>query len=205
MWAQSASKADEAQQFLKSGLEANPTSFLLNFAYSELCEQSLVSLLSTPNSDSKKVEEKKQEGHDLYKKFIGLLKKELDDLEAIHISEGGTPISIQTSGSAVQAQVAAPAPAIGEDEDDEAMKENEIYGIVDPAIVEAKAREAERLRQNEQREASMIDKRTELGQVSIAWMRYARRVAGSQGLRNVFKEVRGDKWVCWWVFEAAGE
>jgi cleavage stimulation factor subunit 3 len=190
---------------LKNGLDANPTSFLLNFAFSEHQEQALMTLQGAANADLKKVEEKKAEGQELFKNFIGLLKKELDEIEAHHISEGGTPVSQQPSGTQGANQVSVVSNAITVDDDDVTMKENEIYGIVDTAAAEAKEREKERLRENEKREALLINKRVELGQVSIAWMRYAKRVGQSVGLRNVFKEVRADKWVCWQVFECAGE
>ena len=202
LWCQANSKTEEAHAFLKNGLEANPTSFLLNFAFSEYHEQALMTLQGAANADPKKVEEKKTEGHELFKNFIGLLKKELDEIEAHHISEGGTHVSQQPSGTN---QVPVVSNAITVEDDDVTMKENEIYGIIDTAAAEAKEREKERLRENEKREALLINKRVELGQVSIAWMRYAKRVGQSVGLRNVFKEVRADKWVCWQVFECAGE
>lgn len=205
LWCQANSKTEEAHAFLKNGLEANPTSFLLNFAFSEHQEQTLMTLQGAANADPKKVEEKKVEGHELFKNFIGLLKKELDEIEAHHISEGGTPISQQPSGTQGANQVPVVSNAITVEDDDVTMKENEIYGIVDTAAAEAKEREKERLRENEKRESLLINKRVELGQVSIAWMRYAKRVGQSVGLRNVFKEVRADKWVCWQVFECAGE
>ncbi|KAG8827959.1 mRNA 3'-end-processing protein rna14 [Serendipita sp. 399] len=202
LWTQSVGKGDDAHTFLKNGLDANPTSFLLNFAYSEVHEQTILSLQTTAGADPKKVDEKKAEGHEIYKKFIATLKKELDSIEEVHIAEGGNPVSQQPG--AVQAQVpVAPAPNAIEMEDELIQKENEIYGIVDLAAAEAKEREQEREAENERREAVLITKRVELGQASIAWMRYAKRVGQSAGLRNVFKEIRADKWVCWQVFEAA--
>lgn len=69
---------------------------------------------------------------------------------------------------------------------------------------EEKARDKERQKRNEQRAGLINDKRTELGMASIAWMRVAKRIGQSAGLRAIFKEVRSDKWVCWQVFEGAG-
>ncbi|CAG8606746.1 570_t:CDS:2, partial [Acaulospora colombiana] len=202
LWCISNGKADDAFSFLKGGLEANPTSFLLNFSFNEHQEQALITLQTTPGSDPKKMEEKKVEGHDQYKKFIGLLRKELDEIEERHISEGGTPVSQHPAGTTAQSTAARAATPLNV-EDDIAMKENEIYGIIDPAVAEAKEREREREEENKRREMILIDKRIELGQVGIAWMRYAKRVGQSAGMRNVFKEIRADKWVCWQVFEAA--
>jgi cleavage stimulation factor subunit 3 len=203
LWCTTNGKGDDAFSFLKGGLEANPTSFLLNFSFSEYQEQAMVALQTTSGTDPKKIDEKKAEGHEHYKKFISLLRKELDEIEEKHISEGGAPVSQQPAGVPGQSMVARAATPLNV-EDDIAMKENEIYGIIDPAITEAKEREREREEENKRREMILVDKRIELGQVSIAWMRYAKRVAQSAGLRNVFKEVRADKWVCWQVFEAAG-
>ncbi|KAG8785345.1 mRNA 3'-end-processing protein rna14 [Serendipita sp. 397] len=202
LWAQSMGKGDDAHTFLKNGLDANSTSFLLNFAYSELHEQSILNLQATANADPKKIEEKKAEGHEIYKKFVANLKIELDRLEELHIAEGGNPVSQQSGQTQNQGPV-VPAQNVIELEDDITQKENEFYGIVDPAAAEAKERELERERENERREAILVAKRVELGQVNIAWMRYAKRVGQSAGLRNVFKEIRADKWVCWQVFESA--
>ena len=157
---------------------------------------------SASGADPKKVDEKKAEVHETFRKFTNLLKKELDELEEHHIAEGGNRVS-QLPAGANKAPVAAAAPITVED--DVTMKENEIYGIVDPAIAEAKEREKEKAKENERMESVLIDKRAELGQASIAWLRYSKRAGQSMGLRNTFKEMRADRWVCWQVYEAAGE
>ena len=161
----------------------------------------MLTLQATAGTDPKKVEEKKAEGHEIFKKFTTMLKKELEALEAIHIAEGCSPISQQPAGSQPSQ---APVPAPISIEDELALKESEVYGTVDPAITEAKEREKARQQENERREALLIAKRVELGQVSIAWMRYSKRVGQSAGLRSTFREIRADKWVGWQVFEAAG-
>jgi cleavage stimulation factor subunit 3 len=157
---------------------------------------------ATSGADPKKVDEKKAEVHETFRKFTTLLKKELDELEERHLAKGGAQVSQPPQGAnKVPAITTAPITM----EDDIAMKENEIYGIVDPAVAEAKEREKERVKENERTEAVLIDKRTELGQASIAWLRYAKRAGQSAGMRNAFKEIRADKWVSWQVYEAAGE
>lgn len=162
----------------------------------------MLTFQSTSGSDPKKIEEKKAEVHDLFRKFSTLLKKELDDFEERHVAEGGNRVSQQPAGAnKAAAAVAAPITI----EDDIAMKENEIYGVIDPAVAEAKEREKEKARENERMEGILNDKRTELGQASIAWLRYAKRAGQSLGMRNTFKEIRSDKWVCWQVYEAAGK
>lgn len=185
----------EPAAFLRNGLEANPTSFLLNFAYAEHQEIALVSDSTTATA------EKKEEIHTIYRRFCEKLRVELDTLEKEHLTNGGQSISQQSSGVPT-----APAGPLKLSAEDEAMlAENEIYGIVHVGAEEEREKEKERQRKNEQRALVILDKRTELGMASIAWMRVAKRLGQSAGLRSTFKEIRSDKWVCWQVFEAAGK
>ena len=185
----------EPAAFLRNGLEANPTSFLLNFAYAEHQEIALVSDNATATA------EKKEELHTIYRRFCEKLRVELDALEKEHLVNGGQSISQQSSGVPT-----APAGPLKLSAEDEAMlAENEIYGIVHVGAEEEREKEKERQRKNEQRALVILDKRTELGMASIAWMRVAKRVGQSAGLRVTFKEIRSEKWVCWQVFEAAGK
>lgn len=185
----------ESVVFLRNGLEANPTSFLLNFAYAEHQEIALVSDNATATA------EKKEELQTIYRRFCEKLRVELDTLEKEHLANGGQSISQQSSGVPT-----APAGPLKLSAEDEAMlAENEIYGIVHIGAEEEREKERERQRKNEQRALVILDKRTELGVASIAWMRVAKRVGQSSGLRVTFKEIRSEKWVCWQVFEAAGK
>ncbi|TFY78801.1 hypothetical protein EWM64_g5207 [Hericium alpestre] len=65
VWTNSVGKSDEAINLLKAGIEANPTSFVLNFAYAETLE----------------INQQYAEVHALYEKFLENLKHDLDDLE----------------------------------------------------------------------------------------------------------------------------
>jgi cleavage stimulation factor subunit 3 len=185
----------EAVAFLRSGFEANPTSFLLNFAFAEHQEIAFVSDNATATA------EKKEELHSIYRRFCEKLRVELDALEKEHLANDGQSISQQSSGVPT-----APAGPLKLSAEDEAMlAENEIYGIVHVGAEEEREKEKERQRKNEQRALVILDKRTELGMASVAWMRIAKRIGQSAGLRATFKEIRSDKWVCWQVFEAAGK
>ncbi|THU98597.1 Suf-domain-containing protein [Dendrothele bispora CBS 962.96] len=65
-WTSSIGKEEEAASILKSGIEANPASFILNFAYIDLIE-------------SKK---ELEEVHKAYEKFLDVLRENLDVLQA---------------------------------------------------------------------------------------------------------------------------
>ncbi|KAL1747771.1 hypothetical protein HDZ31DRAFT_31172 [Schizophyllum fasciatum] len=65
-WTNTNAKPDDAIALLKAGVEANPASFLLTFAYAEALE----------------LKRQYTEVHDLYTKFLDTLRVELDELEA---------------------------------------------------------------------------------------------------------------------------
>ncbi|KAF8972103.1 hypothetical protein BDZ97DRAFT_1783153 [Flammula alnicola] len=64
-WTNSVGKHDEAMSILKAGLEANPSSFLLTFAYAEAME----------------IKKDFAEVHATYEKFLGILRANLETLE----------------------------------------------------------------------------------------------------------------------------
>ncbi|KAK7442965.1 mRNA 3'-end-processing protein rna14 [Stygiomarasmius scandens] len=66
-WVDSVGKHDEALSILRSGIEANPTSFVLNFTY----------------IDSMESKKEYQEVHKTFKKFLDVLQKNLDVLQTI--------------------------------------------------------------------------------------------------------------------------
>ncbi|CAL1708882.1 unnamed protein product [Somion occarium] len=81
-------KRDEALNILKAGIEANPASFVLNFAYAEALE------------DSKNYEEV----HNIFKKFLDVLRQNLETAEAnqanLSFSSDGTQATqpVETNG-----------------------------------------------------------------------------------------------------------
>ncbi|KAI0030401.1 Suf-domain-containing protein [Vararia minispora EC-137] len=78
VWTASVGRTQEAMNILKAGIEANPTSFVLNFAYAEALE----------------ITQSFEEVHALYERFLDALRGELDTLEA---RLGDTANTSQTS------------------------------------------------------------------------------------------------------------
>ncbi|KIM42654.1 hypothetical protein M413DRAFT_444338 [Hebeloma cylindrosporum] len=89
-WTSSVGKQDEAISILKAGLEANPSSFLLTFAYAEALE----------------VKKEFEEVHALYDKFLGTLRANLEQLEgaAANTSMSSNGSSQTTNGNANDSQ-----------------------------------------------------------------------------------------------------
>ncbi|KAF5366256.1 hypothetical protein D9758_005681 [Tetrapyrgos nigripes] len=65
-WTISIGKQDEAASILKSGIDANPASFVLNFAYIDLLEN----------------KKEYQEVHKVFEKFLDVLREQLEALQA---------------------------------------------------------------------------------------------------------------------------
>ncbi|PPR07843.1 hypothetical protein CVT24_002988 [Panaeolus cyanescens] len=79
-WTNSVGKGEEALTILKAGLEANPTSFLLTFAYVEALE----------------IKKEYEEVHNTYTRFIDLLRKNLEAMDQ-QLNQGNT--SLTSNGS----------------------------------------------------------------------------------------------------------
>ncbi|KAF9474614.1 Suf-domain-containing protein [Pholiota conissans] len=81
-WTNSVGKTDEAMSILKAGLEANPSSFLLTFAYTEALE----------------IKKEFAEVHATYEKFLAILRT---NLEALEQQTGDTSMgsAVPTSGN----------------------------------------------------------------------------------------------------------
>ncbi|KAI0059336.1 Suf-domain-containing protein [Artomyces pyxidatus] len=75
MWMTSVGKTEEAINLLKAGIEANPSSFLLNFAYAESLE----------------LNQQYAEVHTVFEKFIDALRVDLEQLET-KIAASATPV-----------------------------------------------------------------------------------------------------------------
>ncbi|KAA1478447.1 Suf-domain-containing protein [Dentipellis sp. KUC8613] len=80
VWTNSVGKSEEAVNILKAGIEANPSSFLLNFAYAETLE----------------VNNAYAEVHAVYDKFLNVLRQDLDEFEKRVTEAGPTPPSTQS-------------------------------------------------------------------------------------------------------------
>ncbi|TFK28593.1 mRNA 3'-end-processing protein RNA14 [Coprinopsis marcescibilis] len=82
-WSNSVGKNDEALAILKAGLEANPSSFLLTFAYAEAME----------------LKKDYAEAHSAYDKLLTVLVKDLEALEAASANANGANESQATEQS----------------------------------------------------------------------------------------------------------
>lgn len=90
VWTNSVGKTEEALNILKSGMEANPTSFLLHFAYCELQESRKEHAEVTATFD----------------KFLDALRAELDELEN-RVNSANSSFTSDASGRTVP--MSAPA------------------------------------------------------------------------------------------------
>lgn len=176
-YARKTEKPDEASTFLKAGMQANPTSLLLHYAYVELAE-------TKGNT---------QECHQVYNGLIEQFQKEIDSLNASIATEIQQALDEKAK---VEEEEKATLRSQGqvkseEDEKDEGVRARERESIT-KAITDSKASalgELKRLAAN----------------VWIMQMRFARRAEGIQAARAVFGKAR--KWPnsTWQVFEASGE
>ncbi|KAF8189661.1 hypothetical protein BJ912DRAFT_966052 [Pholiota molesta] len=81
-WTNSVGKTDEAMSILKAGLEANPSSFLLTFAYAEALE----------------IKKDFAEVHAVYENFLSILRANLETLKK-QTADAATPINPPTTSN----------------------------------------------------------------------------------------------------------
>jgi cleavage stimulation factor subunit 3 len=125
-WHRSIGKDTEAEALLKTGLEANPTSFVLNFAQAEVLE--------TKNSLA--------EAHELYSTFLRKLESELEDVEARtssanssimsdpNVTANDSMLSLNPNLSQVSSQ-GSQGPPVVEDKKGKELKDRKAeYGVV---------------------------------------------------------------------------
>ncbi|RDX41229.1 Suf-domain-containing protein [Lentinus brumalis] len=160
-WTSSVGKADEALATLKAGVEANPSSFALNFDLAEVLE----------------LQGNFAEVHATYEKFLEVLQKDLEALEAkITASKSSTSIGSQqhqtqsTDAPGTQSQVSSFST---QGSDDRPPKDKELS-----------------------------ERRTHYGIAWINYIKFARRAEGLKSARAVFGKARRDRWTPWEVHEA---
>ncbi|OCH93262.1 Suf-domain-containing protein [Obba rivulosa] len=90
-WTNSIGRTDEAIALLKAGIEANPKSFVLNFAYAEALE----------------IQENYEEVHAVFNKFVDILRADLDALES-RLSSTNGPTSSNPALQSGAADVSPP-------------------------------------------------------------------------------------------------
>ncbi|THH17582.1 hypothetical protein EW146_g3251 [Bondarzewia mesenterica] len=166
IWTNSVGKTEEAISILKAGIEANPSSFLLNFAYAEILE----------------VNENFTEVHATFDKFLEILRRDLEALEArINASNSST-----SNVGANVSQGDANPPAI------EGPHSNASSFTTQTSSDERPPKSKE-----------LAERRTEYGLVWTMYMRFARRAEGLKSSRGVFGKARKDRWTPWQVYESA--
>ncbi|KAF8905733.1 hypothetical protein CPB84DRAFT_1844737 [Gymnopilus junonius] len=173
-WTNSVGKQDEALSILKAGLEANPSSFLLTFAYAEALE----------------VKKEYQEVHTLYEKFLNTLRAQLEELEkssanSSFSSAGAGPSNPNNNG--VRQGSAGALPGFQTEPASNASSFNSQTSDPDkpPQATELQKR------------------RTEYGLVWIMYMRFGMRAEGVKSSRSIFGRARRDRWAPWETYEAS--
>ncbi|KAK7683506.1 hypothetical protein QCA50_013340 [Cerrena zonata] len=167
-------KRDEAMNLLKSSVEANPSSFILNFAYAEALE------------DSKNFEEV----HNTFKKFIEVLRQTLETIEANQaLKDANTSVSSDTT------QPNSDPNGVGNFSLDQSQSQQ----LSQQSNTSTSTQGSGFGGKNKE----LSDRRTEYGIAWIVYMRFARRAESLSAARGVFSRARKDKWTPWEVYEAA--
>ncbi|KAL5508671.1 RNA14 [Sanghuangporus vaninii] len=173
-WTSSMSRTDEALQILKAGIEANPTSFVLNFALAENYE----------------LQKNNAEVHATYTKLLQGVLEEIEALDSKINASANTNEKETTPGNAGATetnteQADLPPPSSG------LNKEPSISTTTSSSSEDSSL--ATQLRERKQ----------EYGLVYIMYIRFAMRAEGLEASRLVFQRARKDKYAPWEVFEAA--
>ncbi|EJD00731.1 Suf-domain-containing protein [Fomitiporia mediterranea MF3/22] len=175
-WTNSVGRTDEALQILKAGIEANATSFVLNFALAENME------LAKNNA----------EVHATFTKLLQGVLQEIEALDAKITANSNSssfmeapPGTASTVEQGTEQTEAAPPLSAG------LNKEHSMS--VSSASSSEDASLATQLRERKQ----------EYGLVYILYIRFAMRSEGLEASRMVFQKARKDKFTPWEVFEAA--
>ncbi|KAL5512186.1 hypothetical protein ACEPAG_3471 [Sanghuangporus baumii] len=173
-WTNSVGRTDEALQILKAGIEANPSSFVLNFALAENYE----------------LQKNNAEVHATYTKLLQRVLEEIEALDSKINASANTNENESTPGHAGTTeanaeQADAPPPSSGLNKE-LSMSTTTSSSSEDSSL-------ATQLRERKQ----------EYGLVYIMYIRFAMRSEGLEASRLVFQRARKDKYAPWEVFEAA--
>ncbi|KAI0751807.1 hypothetical protein C8Q80DRAFT_1218415 [Daedaleopsis nitida] len=167
VWTNSVNKTEEALNILKAGVDANPASFVLNFAYTEALE--LAGNFA--------------EVHATFEKFLGILKKELEGLEAKANANNSSSSSIGSQPLKQEPMDATPTAQPGTQSQNSSLNTQ--------ASDEKPPKNKE-----------FVDKRTDYGIAWIMYIRFARRAEGLKSARIVFGKARRDRLTPWEVHES---
>lgn len=175
-YAKAQDKQDEAINFYKAGMEANPTSLLLHYAYAELEES----------------KGQNEECHKVYNGLIERLQAEIESTTTAMQTEIKEALEEKERVEAQEKAMRNQNMMQNNDDDDEVSVEvrNQEKESIKRAIMESKT---EHLNELKRLAAS----------VWIMQMRFARRAEGIQQARGVFSRARKWPHVGWQVFEAS--
>ncbi|KAF8720570.1 hypothetical protein AX14_010937 [Amanita brunnescens Koide BX004] len=181
-WTSNIGRHDEALSILKAGMEANPTSFLLTFAYAEAQEA---------KKDYADV-------HATYERFLEILRGELEKLEqesgegktaAANNGSNGTGSGLTPTSTLFDGNG---APAAG--------STSGLGGGVNSA---SSSFNTQTTKLSTPAQSELAERRAEFGLAYIVYMRFGRRAEGIKASRAIFGKARRDRWSPWQVYEAA--
>ncbi|KDQ53037.1 hypothetical protein JAAARDRAFT_72802 [Jaapia argillacea MUCL 33604] len=177
IWTKSVGKNEEALGLLKSGIESNPSSFLLNFAYAEALEAA---------KDHAGV-------HATFERFLDILRQDLESLES-RINSANSSLEKVGSNQALNGngnlapytdtslRLTPPEPGTQSKDSSFSTQVSDGKPVKDKEFTERK---------------------TEYGLVWIMYIRFARRAEGLKASRPLFSKARKDRFTPWEVYEAA--
>lgn len=183
-WANSVGKQDEAIGFLKLGIEANPSRYVIRcFDSSASHKNSSSYLLNFAYVEALEIKKEFTEVHSVYDKFLAVLQANLDALEKANAAEQNGAAGGAAANGVPNASVAN----ISVDQSSQNTSYSSSSSDDNPKVTELQKH------------------RTEYGLAWNMYMRFARRAEGVKSSRTVFGKARKDRWTPWEVFEAAGE
>ncbi|KAH8115634.1 Suf-domain-containing protein [Phellopilus nigrolimitatus] len=179
-WASGAGRADEALALLKAGIEANPTSFLLNFALAESFE----------------IAKNYVEVHATFNRLLQSMHEDLEDLKVKSDDEAAqSSTSDSVPGSAGTADASA--------ENGDVQNGGGLSKEASFATTKTTSSSSSSPSEVPPHTENLRERQQEYGLVYIMYIRFALRAEGVDASRAVFGKARKDKWTTWEVFESA--
>ncbi|KAF8631737.1 hypothetical protein AX15_002220 [Amanita polypyramis BW_CC] len=177
-WTNSIGRHDEALSILKAGMEANPTSFLLTFAYAE----------------AEEARRNYADVHAIYERFLEVLRVELEKLEQEPGDDGKATASNVNNGNG-----SGLTPTGTPFDSSNGMTTN-LGGGTTSANSSFNTQTS---KLSSPAHSASVEKRAAYGLAYIVYMRFGRRAEGIKASRTIFGKARRDKWTPWQVYEAA--
>ena len=129
--------------------------------------------------------------HQTFKKFIEVLRQNLEEIEQ---SANGPNNSFTSNGTTSTAPIGS------------AESSSMITSLSQPGSQSQNSSfSSQSTEEKPSKSKELADRRTEYGIAWIVYMRFARRAETLQSARAVFGQARKDRWTPWEVYEAAGK